>query len=517
MDKRPFNAYGLDPPILKRASALYTRVGRLTAPNKGFDVPATALAPICALMACEELGSTKVTERTAQGMACLKQQDWARALRNARAAIELADENEPVKGLSTRRTSTILDLRTREVITNASEGPVKKFASVASRLSQTQKYGSRTSSSSSAFLPSSSKIANLRSGPVESKKTTQHSFQTLSRRYKLDYEEMGWQFERVLQHLQNQGWNEQKWNENINAIRVAIFYWVCKEKDQGLRDLKIIAEETTVTYKVTHNVLKSMETIRPVLLDLLAGPGSSRLAPEKRKAEREKHGKGKRASPSEDESVELEGDDGMRPQAKRQRREAGDSSASGYAPTPSSVSRSATQSSLPENEMDVDNQAPEDGTIILSPSTPSKHILHSQTSDTTGLSTSFYSAYSGLSLDHDNVPSPAKTKSKSKVMVPPLTLSPPKGNEGDITPRKARQKTTAVTSISPRKQPSSAAGFQAPRTAGPRYRPVFPDRAFWCGDGASDVESEEAGVGAENEALEAWMAKTRAMLAVAAT
>lgn len=29
--------------------------------------------------------------------------------------------------------------------------------------------------------------------------------------------------------LSGQGWNPQKWEENIGAINVAVFYWLCRE------------------------------------------------------------------------------------------------------------------------------------------------------------------------------------------------------------------------------------------------------------------------------------------------
>lgn len=54
MEKHPFKTYNLDANIFQRASVLYPRVRGLTGPNTGFDVPSTALAPICALLACEE-------------------------------------------------------------------------------------------------------------------------------------------------------------------------------------------------------------------------------------------------------------------------------------------------------------------------------------------------------------------------------------------------------------------------------------------------------------------------------
>lgn len=181
-------------------------------------------------------------------MACLKQQDWAKALRNARAAIELAADrqNTPIKDSSQhRQAKSLLKLsasasamrRTRDADSREEDvgaDRAKRFLSAASR----SPADIRASASTSALLRSSSKNAtagsatNVMKKPGESmEKPTQQTFLTLSRRYKLGHEQLVPSFESVLKHLHEQGWNETKWNENIAAIRLAVFYWVCKEKN----------------------------------------------------------------------------------------------------------------------------------------------------------------------------------------------------------------------------------------------------------------------------------------------
>ncbi|KAG8857306.1 hypothetical protein FRB96_005793 [Tulasnella sp. 330] len=518
MDKRHFQAYGLDPHILKRASALYPRIESLTAPNRGFTVPPTALAPICALIACEEMGSTKVTEQMAQAMACLKHQDWTKALRNARVAMELAAErqNTPRKDSRQSRLNMSLlkassSLSSRKHHTPGGEVVVvdrgKKLVPAASRFPAQQSV-IRASTSTSVLLPYPAK--NVTAGRTtrlakklggSKKKPTLHTFLTLSRRYKLDYEELSDSFESIFEHLHNQGWNEDKWSENIIAIRLAVFYWVCREKHKGLRDLKIIAEETAVSHKVTNNILKSMETIRWQLLELLAEarPPQAGSEQESPKSER-RTGKEKeeRVSPSDDE---FDDEADLQRQTKRQRRDT-DTSPSRSARPLSSTPQSAGRSSIEEDQMDVDERDQDDeparqAEIDVPPSTPSKRPHRSHISATADPSAPFESTNSTTCFTH-----PSSTKGKSK-----------EANNGDDTPRKAVPARRGTDSSSQKRPLQDNATFRSVRTtATSRYRPVFPDRALYGEDAANDEDGMDTE--AEDKALEAWMARTHAMLAI---
>ncbi|KAG9030766.1 hypothetical protein FS837_003186, partial [Tulasnella sp. UAMH 9824] len=53
MDKKRFATYGLPEDSLARAMALYPKVELMANPSRGLKVPTIAVAPICALIACE--------------------------------------------------------------------------------------------------------------------------------------------------------------------------------------------------------------------------------------------------------------------------------------------------------------------------------------------------------------------------------------------------------------------------------------------------------------------------------
>lgn len=56
-----------------------------------------------------------------------------------------------------------------------------------------------------------------------------HNFFTLCRLYNLNYDDLGRPCDDIFAHLGTQGWNEQKWQDNVENIHAAVFWWVCRE------------------------------------------------------------------------------------------------------------------------------------------------------------------------------------------------------------------------------------------------------------------------------------------------
>lgn len=163
-------------------------------------------------------------------MACLRPQEWARALRNARAAVQLAPATTPRKD---KGKNVVKSIRSRDVQSTSQKTAPASDAS--SRLSKSSSILvipnlPRQAGQSAMSLASSSK-STVRTSVVATQKQKRHTFFTLCRRYRLEYDELSGAFDTVYAVLGNQGWNREKWAENETTIRVAVFLWVCELKN----------------------------------------------------------------------------------------------------------------------------------------------------------------------------------------------------------------------------------------------------------------------------------------------
>ncbi|KAG8944233.1 hypothetical protein FRC04_002100 [Tulasnella sp. 424] len=243
MDKKRFGTYGLSETSLARAMALYPRVELMTNPSRGLNVPTIAVAPICALVACEETGSNKVTERVAQAVSCLAPAEFSKALRTVRTALADADRKA-------KSATTVLGPQKQN------STPVKKPTTAKSRLlgaEPTMTASQRDKPSPSATVTRQAKI---------------HTFESMCKRYGMDATLLCPSLERIYDHMSRQGWDAKKWKDNEGPIRCAIFYWVCNFRNRKLRDLPIICEELSAPLRLVQNVIKSMESIRAQLAPL---------------------------------------------------------------------------------------------------------------------------------------------------------------------------------------------------------------------------------------------------------
>ncbi|KAG8885776.1 Histone-lysine N-methyltransferase set9 [Tulasnella sp. 331] len=100
-----------------------------------------------------------------------------------------------------------------------------------------------------------------------------HDFPGLSRRYQLDYGDVSWPCDEIFAYLGRQGWNAKKWQENVDKIRVAVFWWVCREKELNLPEFQDFVDELAVGYKIVNNILKSMDTVKNHLLKKMTPKG----------------------------------------------------------------------------------------------------------------------------------------------------------------------------------------------------------------------------------------------------
>ncbi|KAG9018133.1 hypothetical protein FRB90_012154 [Tulasnella sp. 427] len=228
----------------------------MTNPSRGLNVPAIAVAPICALLACEETGSNKVTERVAQAVSCLAPAEFAKALRTVRAALADADR----KAKSTAAVSATTPQKERSEAAKQPDNATSRVPRVES-----------TKSMSLPVKPS------LSVNPPRPSKT--HTFESLCKRYGFDASSLCPSLDRVYEHLSKQGWDPKKWIENESSIRCAVFYWVCKVQDRKIRDLPILCEELSVPLRLVQSVIKSMETIRRRLAQLATADDTTPLNP----------------------------------------------------------------------------------------------------------------------------------------------------------------------------------------------------------------------------------------------
>ncbi|KAJ2926303.1 hypothetical protein H1R20_g10790, partial [Candolleomyces eurysporus] len=103
-EKMKLEGMGCGPETVERAMALLLKAKPKTAAGSGHELGqlSTSLAPICALLASEQLGNGEITEFTAQNAACLDKAAFNKALRIVHAALDV--------GTSTRKQESYASL-----------------------------------------------------------------------------------------------------------------------------------------------------------------------------------------------------------------------------------------------------------------------------------------------------------------------------------------------------------------------------------------------------------------------
>ncbi|KAG8901257.1 hypothetical protein FRB99_005447 [Tulasnella sp. 403] len=479
--------FDLEPEVMKKAVALLPVLQAVTGPGRGTQVPITAVMPICALIACEEAGSTKVTTKVAQVSACLTPAEFSRAVRNAKAALARSQ----VHSKNVLGKPSLLSLNVPTVSSSASikRHPANWQRSLLATANWSRNDTPATSKSSTTLsainvfkkvTPQQSSGSSIMASPTyRIEESAEHKAEFLLIIQIVDVthtnrDALARKMSVAIKFLERQNWSAEKWKENEGNLRCAVFYWVCEAEHVEIPALKDVCDMLNAKKHIVERIIESMNVVRPRILALIKDVGQHSTtqrdpledptgspSPLKRKA----------TSPTPTANPLTE--EPNHHVSKRFRREPSDTLPFMPLVDVRPALRTSSSTSTPAETEDSLDGVP----LPASPSVPRSQASGTPNQVTTPLR-------------------PPKIPPKTPQKTPSKTTPMPNGH---ITP--ATEQTTKLQRLlaGQDEQPNTTTDA-APR----RYRPVFPDRPFWDPGESEDEETEtEAEQHLEN--LRCWV------------